>query len=99
MLSRRLGQHALVVVLRVVALTSMRFVRLTHDLHGSQPRAAVIIGLQPAASAAHYRPRRPGLTVSVLLTFYMWPHTLMQNICRRVVLRQRLIYYKGRSTF
>jgi hypothetical protein len=33
------------------------------------------------------------------LTFCMWSHTFMQNICRRVVLRQRLIYYKGRSTF
>jgi hypothetical protein len=42
---------------------------------------------------------RPGLTVSVLLTFCMCPHTLMQNICRRVGSRQRLIYYKGRSTF
>jgi hypothetical protein len=29
MLSRRLGQHALVVVLRAVALTSMRFARFT----------------------------------------------------------------------
>ena len=45
------------------------------------------------------RPWRPGLTVSVLLTFCRWSHTLIQNICRRVVLRQRLIYYKGRSTF
>jgi hypothetical protein len=39
------------------------------------------------------------LTESVLLTFCMWPHTLVQNICRRVVPRQRLIYSKGRSTF
>jgi Zincin-like metallopeptidase len=48
---------------------------------------------------ANYRPWHPGLTVSVLLTFCRWSHTFMQNICRRVVLRQRLIYYKGRSTF
>ena len=48
---------------------------------------------------ANYRPWHPGLTVSVLLTFCMWSHTLMQNLCRRVVFRQRLIYYKGRSTF
>jgi hypothetical protein len=41
----------------------------------------------------------PGLTVSVLLTFCRWSPTLVQNICRSVVRRQRLIYYKGRSTF
>ena len=35
---------------------------------------------------------------SVLLTFCRWSPTLMQNLCRRVVVRQRLIYYKGRST-
>ena len=39
------------------------------------------------------------LLVSVLLTFCMWSHTFIQNFCRRVVRRQRLIYYKGRSTF
>ena len=37
--------------------------------------------------------------VSVLLTFCMWSHILIQNLCRRVVFCQRLIYYKGRSTF
>jgi hypothetical protein len=41
-------------------------------------------------------PRAPW---QVLLTFCTWPHTLIQNVCRRVVCRQRLIYYKGRSTF
>jgi hypothetical protein len=40
-----------------------------------------------------------GFTVSVLLTFCRWSHTLIQNLCRSVVRRQRLIYYKGRSTF
>ena len=48
---------------------------------------------------ANYRPWHQGRTVSVLLTFCRWAHTLVQNICRRVVARQRLIYYKGRSTF
>jgi len=41
-----------------------------------------------------HRGRQP-----VLLTFCRWAPTLLQNICRRVALRQRLIYYKGRSTF
>ena len=65
----------------------------------AQRAADFIKACSPRPPPANYRPWHPGLTVSVLLTFCMWPHTLMQNICRRVVLRQRLIYYKGRSTF
>jgi antirestriction protein ArdC len=57
----------------------------------------------PAQYTAPAAPGLPtvasGATVSVLLTFCTWSHTLMQNICRRVVCRQRLIYYRGRSTF
>lgn len=32
-----------------------------------------------------YRPRYPELAVSVLLTFYKWAPTLLQNICRSSV--------------
>jgi len=71
------------------------FTAATH----AQRAADFINGLQPAASAGSLPTVHPGLTVSVLLTFCTWSHTLIQNLCRRVVCRQRLIYYKGRSTF
>jgi hypothetical protein len=62
-------------------------------------RADFITRLQAATSAGLLPTAVPELTVSVLLTFCMWSHTFIQNICRRVALRQRLICYKGRSTF
>ena len=65
----------------------------------AQRAADFINGLQPTASAGHLPAVASGPHPSVLLTFCMWSHTLMQNVCRRVVFRQRLIYYKGRSTF
>jgi hypothetical protein len=65
----------------------------------AQRAADFIKACSPRPPPANYRPWHPGLTVSVVLTFCMWAPTVIQNFCRRVIRRQRLIYYKGRSTF
>jgi hypothetical protein len=58
-----------------------------------------LVTYRPITAGSMLEKPHPGLPVSVLLTFCMCAHTFIQNICRRVVRRQRPIYYKGRSTF
>jgi hypothetical protein len=69
------------------------------NVPGRQPRVASG-GLHHRSTGDDLRRSRyPELAASLLLTFCSWAPTVLQNICRRVALRQRLICYKERSIF